>query len=398
MTPRDTATLFPHSKRFAWFNHAGVSPMPRPARDAIANFLRQQEEKGPWTDGYSPGVIREARAAAARLIGAEPREICVTKSTTQGLMIVANSLKWRRGSNLVTLAGEFAANVYPWLHAAELEGLEPRRVAPTAEGRYAIDDILARVDSMTQLVVVSWVQFSTGFRLDIKRLGQELRDRGVLFCVDGVQGVGAIPIDVRECEIDFLSAGAHKWMLGPEGAGFLYVREGVAERHCGPRMQGWLGVEDPDDYRDRVQRFSPDARRFEDGARNIMGLAAMTASLEMLRQQRSTSDTVPAGADRTGSEQAAIFGAILRLTSALAKGLGENGMKIASPMERIGERSGIICFEHPALPAAVVAGRLSERGVKCVARLGRVRVSPHYYNTLDDVERLLGEVANITSQ
>src|SRR5690606_8511720 len=143
----------------------------------------------------------------------------------------ANSLRWREGANIVAMDADFPANAHPWRFAAEELGLELRTVPPDARGRYAVQDILDRVDSMTQLVAVSWVNFATGFRLDVKRLGRALRQRGVLFFVDGIQGVGAVPIDVGECSIDFLASGAQKWMLGPEGVGFLFIRQGLPERH-----------------------------------------------------------------------------------------------------------------------------------------------------------------------
>jgi selenocysteine lyase/cysteine desulfurase len=366
---------FPATQHGVYFNHAATSPLPlRTAQAAQAVLDLQLQHGGAKYDVWTRGV-HQARQALAQLLRAETSEIAFVKNTSQGLIIAAESIPWNEGDNVVTCAIEFPANVYPWL-ALERRGVETRFVG-ARQGRVLLDDIVAAMDRRTRAVALSWVQFSSGFRVDLGKLSALCRGRGAYLVLDAIQGLGALELDLSRYAIDFIAADGHKWLLSVEGCGVLYVRKQILEELV-PTNVGWLSVEDPLNFLDYHLRLAPKARRFEEGTPNMVGIHALGASAGLLLE---------AGPKR-------VEAAVLALTDALDEGLRRLDCEVTSPREP-GERSGIITFRHPRRNAEEVAERLMDAGVQCVARAGAVRFSPHFYNDEDEVARALEAVRGV---
>jgi len=377
---------FPHRQRVTWLNHAGTSLPSRSVRAAIDGYLDRSQTQGTWRAGWCEELIARARRTAADTIGCSPAEIALTKSTTHGLVIVANSVTWRLGENIVVLADDFPANLYPWRNVATEEHIEVRDVPPCCGGHHKIEAILDWVDDRTRLVSVCWVNFANGRRLDVVGLGKALRERGVLFCIDAIQGLGAMPLSAADSQADFITAGSHKWMLGPEGSGFLFIRDGIVRDQMNTRAAGWLGVERPHDYADRQQDFVLRAERFEEGARNMIGLSGMTASMNLLMRARGQQGDAVRGTADTSDP---VFAKILALGDRLLGALIERGWWVGQEHGEHLHRSGIITFKHPNRKPEEVVAALDSQDIVASARLGSVRVSPHYYASFDDIDRLV---------
>lgn len=372
----DIRAEFPIVRDSVYFNHAGVSPLPARSAGALAEWCeRAQVALGYDLKNWSRSVTA-ARANSAALMGCSSEEIALVHNTTHGLLVVANSIGWRPGDNVLLAEHEFPANLYPWQNLAG-RGVACRLV-PERRGRFAIDDFVERMDERTRLVTISLVQYSTGFRMPVQALGAACRERGILLCVDGIQALGCLPVDVESLGCDFLAAGGHKWMLGPEGLGALYVRRSALEQ-MGDSMTGWIGREGQSNYDDPDRPLLASALRFEEG-----GHARSLA----LAFERSTGLLLEVGA-------AQIWSRIEALTDRLAEGLRSADLEIVSS-RATGEKSGIVAFRPPrgSDPTAWVTA-LAERKIYLVARRGWLRASPHFYNQPEQIDTLLGALAEL---
>jgi cysteine desulfurase/selenocysteine lyase len=361
---------FPVSKRYIYFNHAAVSPLSTRVLGAMNAVATAFLEKGILCEGDVFQRVEKARRATARLIGARSEEISFIKNTTQGVLLAAHGIRWKRGDNLVMPAIEFPANVYPWL-ALEKRGVRIIFVQPR-DGRVTAEMLERSCTARTRCVTVSSVQFSTGYRIDVAALGRFCRERGIYLHVDGIQSLGMLRCNVRRVGIDFLSAGGHKWLLGPSGTGFFYCRKELLDE-LDVWNPGWLGVRNARRYLEYDPTPRPDARRFEEGSLNLYGIAGLGASIERFLE---------IGAARVERR-------ILALTGMLEEGLLSRGYRIASPRGK-NEQSGILCFVHPEGETERLFERLSAARVVASMRQGAIRLAPHFYNTADEVERLLG--------
>jgi len=360
---------FPILHELTFLNHAGVSPLPARSAQAMRQFIAEAERFGPIHQKKDHQRLEWLRTAASRLLACSADEIAFVKNTTEGLSLVAEGLDWRAGDNIVTAAHEFPANIYPWRSLAR-RGVE-LRVAPERDWRFDIADFERAMDERTRLLTVSAVQFSTGFRMPLEELGRLCRERRVLFCVDAIQALGAMPFDVERCRIDFLSADGHKWLLGPEGFGIFYCRRERIEALSGCVL-GWLGVENPSDYDRADQSWVATARRFEEGSHNLVGTVGLAASVELLLE---------VGLERVEQR-------ILALTRRLMDGLEARGCEIFSPREDA-RRLGIVSFRHPTEPSDRLFHRLLEQKIVAACRRGWVRISPHFYNTDEQMDLVL---------
>ena len=359
---------FPVTARWAFFDHAAVAPLPARCRDALAAWAADMAENGVARVGHWQRRVEEVRGLAGRLLGADPLDVAFVKNTSEGIGFVAEGLSWEAGDNVVTAADEYPSNLYPWMNLAG-RGVEVRRV-PGREGRVVLDDLRAAMDGRTRLVTLSAVEYATGFRNDLDAVGGLCRERGVLFFVDAIQGLGVLPLDVGRTPVDFLAADGHKWLLGPEGAGLFYVRRDLVDR-LHPVSVGWNSMTEPLDF-DRVGlRFKPNAGRWENGTLNVGGVLALGASLGLL---------LDLGID-------AVAARVLELTDYLCEGAARSGLRVFSS-RRSGEASGIVSLVTPGDAAAAVR-HCRANGVVVNERGGRLRASPHCYNTFDELDRLV---------
>ncbi len=361
---------FPVTRNWIYMNHAGIAPISQSVYRAMDGMLRDLTRNGMANLPEWDEVCLQTRESAARLIGANAAEIAFVKNTSEGILMVANGLAWRKGDNVVIPDRGFPANVYPWLNLSS-EGVEVRRV-PETDGRIPLECLLNAVDERTRVLSVSSVEFASGFRHNLREIGRFCRARGVLFFVDVIQSLGVLPLDVAEAEIDFLSADAHKWLLGPEGIGVFYCSH-RARPHLRVVNLGWANVVEPRDFLSYDTTLLPDAQRFECGTLNTVGIHGLKASLELLRC--------------VGIER--IEGIVLSLTDRLCAGLNEKGYRVVSSRAP-GEGSGIVVFHHSRIDTEAIYRKLCDARVVCAIRGGRIRLSPHFYNTEEEVDRVLG--------
>jgi selenocysteine lyase/cysteine desulfurase len=370
MDPTEARHLFPLVEHYIHMNHAGVSPMSQRARAAIERVV-DASMNGPYRDRWAQDEADRVRELVARLINASGDSIALTRSTAHGISLLAQGLDWSAGDNVVGGVGEYPANVYPWM-ALESRGVEFRQARPV-EGRLTADGVFALVDSRTRVVALSHVEFWNGFRLDIETIGAECRRRGIVLAVDVMQSVGALIVDVARMPLDFCAAGAGKWLMGPPGIGFCFWAPSLLER-VRPVVVGSGSVAAPDRYFDYDLTLAPSARRFEESVISLLDTAAFGAALELLLE--------------VGAE--AIEQRVLHLAGRLAGGLASAGCEMVEPWPRTrAESSGIVSFRKPGISSATVLRDLSAAHV--IARTHRdfVRLSPHFYNTDEEVERVL---------
>lgn len=362
---------FPVLKAWAYFAWASVAPLSVPAAEAMRRQAEATRDQGvavfrEWYAAYD-GVREQSRA----LLGAaDAGEIAMVKNTSEGVSTVAFGLDWKSGDNVVLPRGEFPANAYPWLALGE-RGVEVRRVETGADGRYAPADIERRMDARTRAVAVSFVNYATGFRTDLAEVGRLCLDRGALFFVDAIQGLGALPLDVESMRIDVLAADGHKWLCAPEGLGILYVRKSRQDR-IAPLARGWWSVEQPARYDLDDQPLCRTARRYECGTLSTCAAYGLQAALELI--------------NAAGIE--AIAERVLALSDRLAGGLAASGCKVHRAAGAK-ERSGIVSFEVPGCDAKTLAAALERRKILVNPRGGRLRAAVHAWNDETDIARLL---------
>lgn len=362
--------LFPITEEYAYLNHAATAPYSGPVARAMDDFVANRHRRGGLDSQKWEDRLEQVRGLVAQLIAADPEEIAFTSNTSHSLNIVASGIDWREGDNLIGAETEFPANVYPWLNLQRL-GVEVR-LAPARDNRILVEDIAALMDERTRLVALSFVEFATGFRNDLRAIGQLCRERGIYFCVDGIQGLGALDLKVTQSPIDFLATGGPKWLMGPIGVGFLYCRRALIEKLI-PTRVGWWSVVDRDDYFRYDSPLRDDARRFEEGSLNFLGIHGLGASLELLLEIG-----IPRIEER-----------VLSLTDYLIAGLQRRGYNITTPIASPQERSGIVCFNHPHHALDDLEQRLRKARVIISKRSQVIRVSPHFYNDETDIDQLL---------
>ncbi len=359
---------FPVRDHLVYLNHAAVAPLCRPAADAMKDMADDCLTFGSlhyqtWLETYE-GV----RRAAARLIAAQASEIALVKNTSEGIATVAMGLDWQPGDRVVGFREEFPANLYPWRR------LEARGVEITW---LSVFDPLDRIDAAckgARLLSISFVGFLNGYRAPIREIGEICRRRGCIYFVDAIQGLGAFPLDVGECHIDALAADGHKWLLGPEGCGLLYISQALQQR-VEPVEFGWTNVASYEDYASRDMTLRSDAGRYECGTLNTIGCYGLRASLELLLE---------VGVDR-------IAPAVQSLGDRIAAGVRAKGYEV------LGERTpqtgaGIVSFRKSGVDSADVVLRLRERGITAAPRAGWVRTAPHFYISPEDIDRMLHEL------
>ncbi len=368
-----SSDVFPILSHGIYANHAAIAPWPRPTAEAVAAFAADNAERGPAA--YREWIRREAelRELAARLINIpNANDVALIKNTSEGVSIVAKGYPWAQGDNVVLPAGEFPSNRLPWL-SLEGRGVSVREVDIRVE--HPEQALIEAMDRRTRVLAVCSIQYSDGFRLDIEQLGAACDSAGVLFFVDAIQHLGALPFDAVAASVACLAAGAHKWMLGPEGIGIFYCREDVRSR-IALSQHGWHMYDYPWHFEREDWTPSLKARRFEAGSPNTLGQAALHTSLTLL---------LDSGIEYTSAR-------VLANTARLLAGLGSlPDVEIRSPTEDA-RLSGIVSFSPGARDAREIFRRLSNAGVTCAFRNGAVRLSPHFYQDEAVINRILNHV------
>ena len=365
---------FPHVGAAPYLNAASMGPLPERARRVLDDFnLRRSRIHELRGSDFEP-VLARARAAAARLVNAVPGEIALMPNTSHGLNLAAQILPLEEGKRIVVSDLEFPANVYPWAQVAKEGRARVDVVRGDALGRPDPDRLMEELDTGdVGIFALSAVQFATGWLADLPAFGRFCRERGIWFVVDAIQALGCIPVDVREAEIDVLATAGHKWLCGPFGTGFAYVRRELIPR-MEPRVVGWTAMQASADYADCCAyrwEFVDDARRFEVATQPFQDVAAFAASLELLLE------VGPANI------RAHVLGILDPLAAWLA---GREDATVVSAMEPA-RRSGIFAFRFGE--AKKTHAVLHRAGIQCVPREGAVRLSPHLYNTADEVAAVI---------
>lgn len=368
---------FPSLEQGLYLNHAAIAPWPRCTSDAVIRFAEENAQQGPAA--YRDWIEREKdlRLKLAALTGAaSDDDIALLKNTTEGISLVAWGLDWREGDNVVLPVGEFPSNRLPWL-AQAAQGVTIRevdvRVADNAETA-----LLEAMDEHTRLLSVSAVQWNDGFRLDLARLGNACKSANVLFFVDAIQQLGALPINAQAWHIDFLAADAHKWLLGPEGVAVFYCSES-ARPQLSLLQRGWHMFDNPWNFHRRDREPSASARRFEAGSPNTLGQTAFHASLDLL---------LAVGMDQVSKQ-------ILSNTDYLVNELGQiPGIHISSHLSA-GRRSGIVSFTHEGISSQRLHSQLAKSGIVTAVRENSIRLSPHYYQDESDLAEFIGLLKSV---
>jgi len=361
---------FPITKNKVFLNHAAQSPLPKPVADAVRKFVDEFSNFGTtsieWNDGGKPFF--------AKLINAKPEEIAFIENTSVGLNIAANVLHYPPGSKIVTTDLEYPSVVYPWLRKSL--GVKVHYVR-NVDGKILLEDVEKAVDDKTVAVAISHVEYVNGFRHDLRSLSEIAREHGAFLIVDAIQSAGAMQIDVKKDDVDFLMSACYKWLLSPPGAGYLYVKEELIEKFE-PPFVGWASVKpeifETIDFWDIWSlRLSETASRFEVGSPSFISLIGATEALKMLLN--------------IGIEK--IEGRILKITDHLMEAVKDLGLELQTP-EESQHRSGIVNFKINK--PQEVAEKLNNKGIVVSARAHGIRVSPHFYNTEEEIEKFTEEI------
>ena len=359
------ADEFPIRDRLIYLNHAAVAPLPRRVANAMKGWAEDCLFFGSLHYDQWLAAYEGVRVAAARLIGADRSEIAITKNTSEGIATVAMGLDWKPGDRMVGFQEEFPANYFPWKRL-ESKGVETTWLSAT--------DSLEQVERAccgARLLSTSYVQYLTGFRAKLQAIGEICLRNNCIFMVDAIQGLGAFPVDIRASHIDALATDGHKWLLGPEGCGFLFISKALQDR-IEPVEFGWTNVARHSDYASRDMALRPDAGRYECGTLNTIGCFGLRAAIEFLLEVKIER----------------IADAVQELGDQIAAGVQAKGYEVLG--SRTPENSaGIVSFRRPGMDASQVVRDLRAAGIMAAPRSGWVRTSPHFYISPQEIERML---------
>ncbi len=364
---------FPVTKDKIFLGHAGVCPLPRRVAQAMNDCaneatLGDQEE-------FVMHRIEETRQAGARLLNCQPDEVAIVGPTSLALSLVAAGLKFRKGDNILIYHDDYPSNVYPWMALAD-QGVKVRLLNTRGLGILRTIDVMGQVDEDTKLVALATNHFISGYRLEHDAIGKFLRERGILFCLDAIQTLGAFPTTVEN--VDFLAADAHKWLLGPCGAGLLYVKKDL-QANLNPPVYGWHNVRNPNFVAQEKIEFRSGAAKFEAGTHNLIGLVGLLAALEL---------TLEIGVENIARE-------LLRKRAWLVPALQAKGYAVLNAEPKTENAGGITSFFLPGQDLTPLHQKLADAGVNTSLRTDRqgqkyIRLSPHYYNTDAELQRVVG--------
>lgn len=367
---------FPVTRKSIFLGHAGVCPLPRRVTEAMNSYLTACQDGGQET-ALPARLESDTRALTAQLLNCTSEEIALVGPTSLGLSFVAGGLKFRRNDNIIIYHDDYPSNVYPWMALADR--VQVRFLNVRELGRVRLIDVQGQVDDNTRLVVLASGHYLAGWRLNLDPLGKWLRARNILFCVDAIQTLGAFPTTVEH--VDFLAADAHKWLLGPSHAGILYVRRDVQAK-LAPIVHGWHNVRCPNFLTQDELVFKEDARRYECGTNNFLGMVGLRESLRLIHE---------VGIETIGAELA-------RRRQWLVPALQALGYEVVCPITPPENTGALISFHKPGVDLLALNLRLSEAGIAAAIRHlpgGQpvLRIAPHFYNTDVEMHRVLEVLA-----
>jgi len=364
---------FPVAREKVFLAHAGVCPLPRRVAQAIADYA-MRGSTGDQEAFVYPACLDRARQLAAQLLHCQPDEVALVGPTSLGLSFVAAGLNLGKGDNILVYHDDYPSNVYPWMALAE-RGVEVRLLNARGLGVIRPQDVAGQVDEHTRLVALASCHFISGYRLEHEAIGKLLRERGILFCLDAIQTVGAYPTPVQH--VDFLAADAHKWLLGPCGAGVFYVRREIQDR-LHPPVYGWHNVRNPNFVAQEQIVFRNGAVRYEAGTHNLLGVIGLIAAMEL---------ALEIGVENVAAE-------LLRKRAWLVPALQAKGFTVLNADGKNENASGIVTFYQADKDLAALHKKLMDAGIVTSLRTDRqgqnyIRLSPHFYNTDAELQRVL---------
>ncbi|WP_020485635.1 aminotransferase class V-fold PLP-dependent enzyme [Methylomonas sp. MK1] len=362
---------FPLIDDLIYLNHAAVAPWPKRTSAAVIQFAEQNSRFG--SHYYLDWLKKEngiRRQLQALLNAPSANDIALVKNTSEALSFVAFGLPWQAGDNIVSSNEEFPSNRLPWQALAE-RGVAFRE-ADLHSAQTPEDALFALVDGNTRLLTISSIQFASGLRMDLERIGEFCRQRGILFCIDAIQSLGAVQFDVQAYHADFVMADGHKWLFGPEGLGVFYTHPAARDR-LKLSQYGWHMMKDTHNYENLPWEIHPGARRFECGSPNMLGIHALSASLSLLLE--------------TGMPT--VEALVLERSDYLREAISANAELILLSERHSRLQSGIVNFKHRHIDNDVLYKHLQKNGVVCALRGGGIRFSAHFYNTLAELDRAL---------
>ena len=363
---RQYRSQFPVTENLVYLNHAAIGPLCRPAAEAMQWFTDDALRFGSLHYDQWLAAYEGLRAAAAKLIHAHRDEIAIVKNTSEGVATVALGLDWHPGDTIIAFKGEFPANQYPWRRLEETRGIRIKWLR--------FDDSLEVIENAAKnarLLAISFVQYLSGYRADLEAIGRVCRDAGCFFFVDAIQGLGAFPLDVEACHIDAMSADGHKWLLGPEGCGLLYIRRDRLPQ-IDPVEFGWTNSASFNDYESRDMSLRPDAGRYECGTLNTSGCFGLLAALNLLLG--------------VGIEK--IAPAVSTLADQVAEGALDRGYEIFHKQTQF-HSSGIVSIRKPGVDSGALVASLKAQGIVTASRQGWVRIAPHFYISPEEIGRFV---------
>ncbi|HXT10593.1 MAG TPA: aminotransferase class V-fold PLP-dependent enzyme [Candidatus Angelobacter sp.] len=364
---------FPVAEKKIFLAHAGVCPLPRRVAEAVSSYVREATT-GDQERFVYPQILTDGRKLVAQLLTCQPEEVAFVGPTSLALSVIASGLKFRRGDNILVYFDDYPSNVYPWMALAE-QGVQVRLMNAKSLGMIRPMDVMGQVDENTRLVALASCHFISGWRIDMRKIGKYLRERGILFCVDAIQTIGAFPTNTEY--VDFMAGDAHKWMLGPCGAGVMFVRREVQEK-LNPPIYGWHNVNNPNFVAQERIEFRNDSRKYEAGTHNLAGLVGLLAGLKLIQE---------VGVENIGRE-------LLRKRGLLVPALQAKGYTVLSADAPTESTSGIVTFFKPGQDPSATHQKLTQANIIATLRTDRtgqnyIRFSPHFYNTDAELNRAL---------
>ncbi len=356
-------------KETVFLNHAGVSPIPKRCVETMRWAIEMNYSMPPHAWFEMKNQFAECRNSLARMLNVQADEIAFSRNTTEGINWVANGIDWHANDRIVSIRGEYPANIYPWMRLRD-KGVIFHLIQPVEE-RVTLEQIEKELIPGTRLLTVSFVQFASGFRLDLEEVGKLCHSKGVLFMVDLIQGMGVFPLDLKKAQVDFACGGAQKWLLGPQGAGFFYCPHHLFSV-IQPTCVGADTVTEPLPYLQYEYVLREDTARFEYGTPPSINLIGMGESLALFLE--------------TGMEE--ICERVRMLTDILVEGALNKGYQCHSPRGKT-EWSGIVTLTHSTHSNQSILDRLNENNIRGIEREGRIRLSPHFYQTEEEMQRVV---------